>query len=75
MLVLTRKAGQSLVIGDNIVIKILDFKGDNIKIGIEAPKQITVHRQEVFEAIRQENKAAALTSKSIPNLPNLQEPE
>lgn len=69
MLVLTRKAGQSLVIGDNIVITILDVKGDNIKIGIEAPKEISVHRQEVFDAIKQENKAAAFGSKNITDFP------
>ncbi len=71
MLVLTRKFGQSLVIGENIIIRILDVKGDSVKIGIEAPKEISVHRQEIFDAIRQENKAAALGSKNIAALPTL----
>lgn len=69
MLVLTRKAGQNLVIGDNITVKILEIKGDTIKLGIEAPREVTVHRQEVFEAIKQANKAAALGGKALPVLP------
>ncbi|MDW7651583.1 MAG: carbon storage regulator CsrA [Bacillota bacterium] len=70
MLILTRKAGQNLVIGDNIIIKILDVKGETIKIGIEAPKDVAVNRQEVHEAIKQANRAAALGPKTIPTLPN-----
>lgn len=69
MLVLTRKAGQNLVIGDNIIIKILEIKGDTIKLGIEAPREVSVHRQEVFAAIKAANQAAALSSKKLPTLP------
>lgn len=69
MLVLTRKAGQNLIIGDNITIKILDVKGDTVRIGIDAPKEVAVHRQEVYEAIRQANKGAALSTKQPPTLP------
>lgn len=69
MLILTRKAGQNLVIGDNIIIKILDVKGDAVKIGIEAPKDVAVNRQEIHEAIIQANRAAALRHKNFPTLP------
>jgi carbon storage regulator len=65
MLILTRKAGQSLVIGEHITVKILEVKGDSVKIGVEAPREIPVHRQEVFEAIKQENQAAAMVRKDI----------
>lgn len=65
MLILSRKPGQSLVIGDNITVKILEVSGDNIKIGIEAPREVPVHRQEVFEAIKKENQAAATVKKDI----------
>lgn len=71
MLVLTRKAGQNLVIGDNIIIKILEVKGDAVKVGIEAPRELAVNRQEIHEAIRQANQAAAFNKNSIPALPLL----
>lgn len=58
MLVLTRKTGQKLIIGDNIEIIILDTKGDSVKIGIKAPKSITVYREEIFEEIKKANKQA-----------------
>ena len=58
MLVLTRKTGQKLIIGDNIEIIILDTKGDSVKIGIIAPKSITVYREEIFEEIKKANKQA-----------------
>lgn len=56
MLVLTRKIGQKLIIGDNIEIIVLDTKGDSVKIGIKAPKNITVYREEIFEEIKKANK-------------------
>jgi len=71
MLILTRKAGQNLVIGDHITVKILEIKGDAVKIGIEAPKEVAVNRQEVYEAIRQANRAAALSHDELPRLPVL----
>ncbi|MBS3885809.1 MAG: carbon storage regulator CsrA [Dethiobacter sp.] len=71
MLILTRKAGQNLVIGDHITVKILEIKGDAVKIGIEAPKEVAVNRQEVYEAIRQANRAAAFKGSELPRLPVL----
>jgi carbon storage regulator len=58
MLVLTRKAGESIVIGDNIVIKVISTEGDQVKIGIEAPRHVEIHRQEVYEMIQEENRLA-----------------
>ncbi|MCX8083866.1 MAG: carbon storage regulator CsrA [Calditerrivibrio sp.] len=55
MLVLTRKIGESLIIGDDIEIKIVDVNVKSVKIGIEAPKSVTVYRKEIYEAIKQEN--------------------
>ncbi len=60
MLVLSRQRDQSIIIGDNVVITIVDVRGDKVKLGIEAPKEIPVHRQEVYEAIQRENRQAAL---------------
>ncbi len=65
MLILSRKSGESLVIGENIKVRILEIKGDSVKIGIDAPRETTVHRQEVYEAILQENQAAAKVEKAI----------
>jgi len=59
MLVLTRKKDQSIVIDDNIEITILDVQGDQVRIGINAPKSVSVHRKEVFLEIQEENKRAA----------------
>ena len=55
MLVLTRKKGQKLIIGDDIEIIILETKGESVKVGIKAPKNISVYREEVFEEIKKAN--------------------
>jgi len=55
MLILTRKLGERIAVGDDIVITLLDIKGSQVKLGIEAPRHISIHRQEIYEKIRQEN--------------------
>lgn len=62
MLVLSRKAGESIVIGDSITVNVLEIRGDLIRIGIDAPRNIKVHRHEVYEAIEAANKEAATAS-------------
>ncbi len=62
MLVLTRKASQSIVIGTDIVITVLDVHRDQVRIGIEAPRNVDVHRQEIFEALQAANRMAAESS-------------
>jgi carbon storage regulator len=59
MLVLARKHNQSIMIGDDIEIVILEIKGDQVKLGINAPKKIAVHRKEIYEEIQLENIAAS----------------
>ncbi len=59
MLVLSRHRDESIIIGDNIVVTIVDIRGDKVRLGIEAPTDIPVHRQEVYEAIQRENRKAA----------------
>jgi len=54
MLVLSRQRDESIVIGDNVVVTIVDIRGDKVRLGIEAPGEIPVHRQEVYEAIHRE---------------------
>lgn len=60
MLVLTRKPGQQIMIGDDILINIVEVQGDNVRIAIDAPKQIKIYRGEIYKAIISENKAAAI---------------
>lgn len=59
MLVLSRKTNQSIMIGDGIEIRIVDIKGDHVRIGINAPKQVSVYRKEVYDEIKSQNIAAA----------------
>jgi carbon storage regulator len=57
MLVLSRQRDESIIIGDNIVITIVDIRGDKVRLGINAPKDIPVHREEVYDAIQRERAA------------------
>jgi carbon storage regulator len=59
MLVLSRQRDESIMIGDNIVITLVDIRGDKVRLGIEAPTEIPVHRREVYEAIQRENLRAS----------------
>ena len=59
MLVLSRHRDESIIIGDDIVITVVDIRGDKVRLGIAAPIEISVHRQEVYEAIQRENRQAA----------------
>ncbi|MBI1389874.1 MAG: carbon storage regulator CsrA [bacterium] len=61
MLVLSRKRDESIIIGDDVVITVVDIKGEQVKIGVTAPKTVSIHRKEVYEAIQQENRAASQT--------------
>ncbi len=60
MLVLTRKLGESVTIGDDIKISVIDIKGRQVRLGIEAPPSMTIHREEVYAKIQEENRRAAL---------------
>lgn len=62
MLILSRKTDQSIKIGDDITITIIEIRGDQVKIGVEAPKNVKVFRQEVFNAIKSENAAASVVN-------------
>lgn len=65
MLVLSRKKGQSIIIGDQIEITVVDIQGDIVRIGINAPREVAVYRQEVFEQIRSENQQAIQQSDGL----------
>lgn len=70
MLALTRKKGESLVINHNIEITLLEIRGDQVKIGITAPKEVPVYRKEVYIQIEEENKAS-LNVEAVEALKNL----
>ncbi len=59
MLVLSRQRDESIVIGDDVVVTIVDIRGDKVRLGVNAPAEIPVHRQEVYNAIQRENRQSA----------------
>jgi len=72
MLILTRKSGESITIGDDVKITIVEIKGKQVRVGIEAPRSYIIHREEVYISIQEENRRAAkespLSLKSLKNL-------
>lgn len=65
MLVLSRRKNQSIVIGDNIEISVVDIQGDVIRIGIDAPKEVSIYRKELLEEVKQANQEATQTASSL----------
>ena len=62
MLILSRRLNEKIVIGDDIVVSVVEVRGDQVKLGIDAPRNVKVFREEVFIAIQEENKKAAAAS-------------
>ena len=71
MLVLTRKLGESIVIGDNIKVKIISVNGNQIKVGIDAPSGISVHREEVYNKIMEQNILASNIDLNVNDLSDI----
>jgi len=68
MLILSRKINEKIMIGDDISVSIIEIRGDQVRIGVDAPKSVKVFRQEVYDAIKAENKAAAQSTPVLPAL-------
>ncbi len=68
MLILSRKLNEKVVIGDGVVVSIIEIRGDQVKLGIDAPKTVKVFRQEVYDAIQEENRLAAGSKLELPSL-------
>jgi len=72
MLVLSRKPNESIIIGDNIEVKVVEVRGEQVKLGITAPREISVHRKEIYDSIQQQNKQAAESRRTdVDKLSNL----
>jgi carbon storage regulator len=74
MLVLSRKKDESIVINNDITIVVVEIRGDKVRLGVEAPKEVPVHRREVFEAIARGEPVDAAAAASPANEPSLDEP-
>ena len=74
MLILARRIGESIMIGDQVEISVVDIKGDQVKLGIKAPSEVKVYRREVYAAIQAENRAAAAAPGTLPKLEELLRP-
>jgi carbon storage regulator len=65
MLIITRRAGEKVMVGDDVVVHVLEVAGNSVRIGIEAPRSVPVYREEIWNAVREENRAAAQTPASV----------
>lgn len=70
MLVITRKSGESICLGDEVTITVLEIVGSTVRLGIEAPAEIPVYRQEIWAAVKEENRAAA--DSRVTDLPSIE---
>lgn len=59
MLILTRRVGETIVIGDNVIVTVLGIKGNQVRIGVNAPKDVSVHREEIYQRIQQEKNTSS----------------
>lgn len=69
MLIITRRAGEKVMIGDDIVVHVIEIVGNSVRVGIEAPRSVPVYREEIWNAVREENRAAASQTPESVNPP------
>jgi carbon storage regulator len=69
MLIITRRPGEKIMVGDDIVVHVIEIVGNSVRIGIEAPRSVPVYREEIWNAVREENRAAAEAAAGTPPPP------
>jgi carbon storage regulator len=62
VLIITRRAGERIMVGDDIVVEVMEIVGNSVRVGIQAPRSVPVYREEIYAAVREENRAAAESS-------------
>ena len=67
MLIITRRPGEKIMIGDDVVVEVIEVSGNSVRIGIAAPRSVPVYREEIWSAVREENAAAAAASAKLPD--------
>ena len=67
MLIITRRPGEKVMLGDDIVIEVIEVSGSSVRIGIDAPKAVRVYREELYRAVKAENEAAAKSDANLPD--------
>jgi carbon storage regulator len=67
MLIITRRPGEKVMVGDDVVVEVIEISGSNVRIGITAPRSIPVYREEIWTAVKAENAAAAATDVDLPD--------
>jgi carbon storage regulator len=70
MLIITRRPGEKIVLGDDVIVEVMEVSGQTVRIGIDAPQELSVYREEIWAAVKQENEAAASADAgTLPDLP------
>ena len=69
MLIITRRPGEKIVLGDDVTVTVMEVSGQTVRLGIDAPKELPIYREEIWAAVKQENEAAARADAGLPRLP------
>jgi carbon storage regulator len=69
MLIITRRPGEKIMLGDDIVVHVMEIVGNSVRVGIQAPRSVPVYREEIWNAVREENQAAASAPNDLPGHP------
>ena len=70
MLIITRRPGEKIMLGDDIVVHVMEIVGNSVRVGIQAPRSVPVYREEIWDAVRAENQAAAAAPSELPDTPS-----
>ncbi|MCW2951813.1 MAG: carbon storage regulator, CsrA [Conexibacter sp.] len=69
MLIITRRPGEKIILGDDVTVTVMEVSGQTVRIGIDAPKSLPIYREEIWAAVKQENEAAASANEQLPQVP------